>query len=397
MSAEPKGVRPMGDGIEIRFKVDGKTYRPRLSLKPTKANLLHAGRVRETVMREIGAGTFNLLEHFPNYKFAEKIKQTAPVGNRTLQDWFDVWKEVSARTLEHSSLAVYVRHMKAYWLPVFGTLLPEQVTNEAILRRLAVLAEGADGKPGISRKTQNNIMIPLRGVFEMVSRAPGAGANPCDGIDNLDVQGSDPDPFTQEEVEEAVARVRKTLGDAWADYFEFAAYAGLRPSEQIALTWADVDLRSKTILVRRAKVMTKTKDRTKTNVERTVELNDRAAAVIERQRARTQMTGAQVFINPTTGKPFNDEQGQRKNWTRVLVLCGIRHRPPKELRDSSVTFALMAGADPWYVARQHGHSLQTMMKDYAKWIPGGDRGRNRNAINAAIGAPTAVAKGVGNG
>jgi len=47
--------------------------------------------------------------------------------------------------------------------------------------------------------------------------------------------------------------------------------------------------------------------------------------------------------------------------------------------------ALQAGADPYYVAAQHGHSLQTMMKDYAAFIPKGDRGRNLAAINAALG------------
>jgi signal transduction histidine kinase len=38
-----------------------------------------------------------------------------------------------------------------------------------------------------------------------------------------------------------------------------------------------------------------------------------------------------------------------------------------------------------YVAAQHGHSLQTMMKDYAAFIPKGDRGRNLAAINASLG------------
>ena len=47
--------------------------------------------------------------------------------------------------------------------------------------------------------------------------------------------------------------------------------------------------------------------------------------------------------------------------------------------------ALQAGADPYYVAAQHGHSLQTMMRDYAAFIPKGDRGRNLAAINAALG------------
>jgi hypothetical protein len=72
-----------------------------------------------------------------------------------------------------------------------------------------------------------------------------------------------------------------------------------------------------------------------------------------------------------------------------LKQAKVRYRPPKECRDTSVTLALQAGADPVWVAKQHGHSLTVMMKDYAKWIPGADRGRNLAAINRALDANSA--------
>src|SRR5690606_16237368 len=162
---------------------------------------------------------------------------------------------------------------------------------------------------------------------------------------------------------------------------EFACFAGLRNSEQIALLWPDVDLRAHTIRVRRARVLAKDKESTKTHYEREVELNDRAAAVIERQRARTQIEGQHVFKNPATGRAWHDEQTQRRLWAAALRAAKVRYRPPKECRDTSVTLALMAGADPLWVAKQHGHSVQVMMKDYARWIPKADRGRNLAAVN----------------
>jgi integrase len=149
------------------------------------------------------------------------------------------------------------------------------------------------------------------------------------------------------------------------------------------LCWADVDLKAKTVMVRRVRVLAKDKDRTKTHVARVVELNDRAAAVIERQRARTQVKNEEVFWNPHTGKIYRDEQTQRLAWTRVLKLCGVRYRPPKECRDTSVSMSLMSGAYPVWVAAQHGHSVTVMMKDYAKWIPKADRGANIAAVNRA--------------
>jgi integrase len=112
--------------------------------------------------------------------------------------------------------------------------------------------------------------------------------------------------------------------------------------------------------------------------------------VIERQRARTQLSGNLIFINPFTGRAWCTGEEQRREWQMSLRRVGVRHRPPKELRDTSVSTALAAGANPYWVAQQHGHSLQTMMKDDAGWIPDADKGRNLAAVNAALGAPAAA-------
>jgi integrase len=80
-------------------------------------------------------------------------------------------------------------------------------------------------------------------------------------------------------------------------------------------------------------VLGQDKENTKTNVVRRVELNARARAVIERQRTRTQLASAHVFVNPETGKPWHDDQVQRRAWTSALKLAGVRYRPPKECRE----------------------------------------------------------------
>lgn len=394
--SETGGVTPLGGRIQVRFSWRGKELRPTLDMKPTAANLKHARRIREAVVADIKAGVFNLAEYFPDYKFAEK--HTADALGRAFRQWADLWVELSARNLEDSTLRIYKRHLAAYWTAAFGDDMPKAITHERVLRHLARLAtEHLDERTGklvkpLSRKTQNNILIPLRGVFELACKSDPHLRNPTDGIDNLKVQKAQPDPFEPEEVEVILAALRERFGDEYADYFEFACFAGPRPSEQIALLWQDVDLRSGVVKVRRARVMAKDKERTKTAYEREVELNARALAVIERQRARTQLKGDHVFRNPSTGRPWNDEQEQRKVWVIALRTAKIRYRPPKECRDTSVTVALMAGADPLWVAKQHGHSVTVMMKDYARWIPKADRGRNLETLNRALGVVDSAVK-----
>jgi len=387
-------VTPAGDRIQVRFTWRGQELRPTLALKPTAANLAHARRLRRQVVEEIRDGVFVLAKHFPDYKFAGKVAPEGEAEQRTMRDWAKVWKELSARSVEHSTLAIYWRHLNAYWLPALGDLLPRRITRETILRQLATLAaERVDPETGetlkpLGRKTQNNIMIPLRGVLALACSTLKL-SDPTEGIDNLKVQKPDPDPFTLEEVEIILTKLRELEGEAMADWFEFAFFAGLRSSEQVALPWADVDLRTMTVIVRGAQVMGKAKDRTKTHRERVVELNDRAAAVLVRQRARTQaQRHGKVFgwaSDPSHA--WRDEQVQWRAWARVMKLTGVRYRAPKECRDTSVTLALQAGASPVWVAAQHGHSVQVMLTSYAKWIPSADRGRNRSAVNAALTAP----------
>ena len=393
--AEIPGVSAVGERIQVRFNWRGRELRPTLPMRPTGANLKAAGRLRQDILREIREGRFELARHFPGYRFAgrEQAEPGSP-ALRTVREWGTLWAKLAAREVEHSTLSVYKRHLQAYWLSVWGGMLPRDVTHEMVLERLATLAveHEVDGKKrkGLSRKTQNNILVPLRGVFGLAAKAVPGMTDPTEGVENLRTQKAEPDPFTIEEVTVALAQVAKRDAEL-ADYFEFACFAGLRTSEQIALLWEDVDLREGVVRVRRARVLAEDKERTKTFRARDVELNARARAVIDRQRARTQLAGGAVFRNPFTRRPWHDDQEQRREWAAALKIAGVRYRPPKECRDTSVTLALVAGADPVWVAGQHGHSLTVMMRDYAKWIPRQDQGRNVDRVNTAIGASSLAA------
>lgn len=67
-----------------------------------------------------------------------------------------------------------------------------------------------------------------------------------------------------------------------------------------------------------------------------------------------------------------------------MRISGVRYRPPKECRYTSVTLALMAGCDPAWVAAKHGHSVVTMLRSYAKWLPKGEDNRNLDKVNIAM-------------
>ena len=156
---------------------------------------------------------------------------------------------------------------------------------------------------------------------------------------------------------------------------EFWFWTGLRTSELFALSWEDVDMASGTALITEALVRGVHKDRTKTNVARTIKLNSRATDAPQRQRAHTQLAGGAVFNDPRFGKPWVDERAFRRSfWTPTLKQLGIRYRRPYNMRHAYATVMLMAGMNPAFYARQLGHSVEIFRRTYTEGRCGFDRG-----------------------
>ena len=155
----------------------------------------------------------------------------------------------------------------------------------------------------------------------------------------------------------------------------------MRTSEQIALRWSDVDWKENVVRVSRARVRHEEKE-TKTATTRHHELSSRARVFLERQRAYTQLKGDNVFLDPVTGQPYNDDKPPRERyWRPVLAALGLRYREAYQMRHTYATMAIMAGASPIYVARQMGNSPRIVFKHYARWIESADRGRERKKID----------------
>jgi integrase len=134
----------------------------------------------------------------------------------------------------------------------------------------------------------------------------------------------------------------------------------LRPSEQIALLVTDYDA----------------KYRTKTQEDRDVELCPRALEVRKRHlvlRAEYLAAGKirhEYLFFLEDGRPISDLEITRWRWSESIKALDIRRRGPYHARHSSVTWQLMLGKNLFWVARQHGHSVEVMRRMYASWLEG---------------------------
>jgi len=381
MGRDGSGVEPREKSIRVNFTLDSTWQRVRLALPPTPANIRYAEKLVDRVRKAIARGTFDWAEYFPDTPQAKKAKPAHSFGQ-----WCTLWLDTKGR-LSKNTLSQY-RNALEVWQGLLG--------KDTAMERLthAVVAAKVGKTPWKSAKLLNNYLIPLRGVFALAGRELDLG-DPMEGIENSKHQAQPPDPLSPTEMEQVLDHMKKHMDiRVWA-YFELAFTTGMRPEELIELRWGDVDWAAGTIRVQRARTAGEVKP-LKTYNARDVDLMKRALVALEVMKPWTmvgskattdQELGRNIFENPITSKPWNDERSQRDTyWRPALRACGIRWRRAYQTRHTYATNALAAGANPAYIARQMGHKNAKMLFSvYAKWIDGADRGREKAKIEAMLG------------
>jgi integrase len=348
-----KGIRPHGSGIQIDFVYMGKRYREKLAIAPSEANLKHAERTRNAILYDIATGSLDVAKYFPN---RAHITQA---GTNLIGEALDDFLRYKRLDCAASTLRDYQSAINFHLRPKFGDLPFHDVTASQVRAWLSDLAIGP--------KRKNNILIPLREVFQLAYRDGRIASNPLDRIENLRSQPEEPNPFSPDEINTVLNAATGQI----RNFFQFAFYTGLRTSELIALRWDDIDMDTKQIFVSRAKVRKAFKETKTAAGRRIVKLLPYAAEAISNQRSFRSTLHHEVFLNPATNEPWIDDGQLRKRaWYPLLQTAGVPLRNPYQTRHIYASLMLTAGEDPFWVSVQMGHkNLQMTLKRYARWIP----------------------------
>ena len=373
---ELAGVEEHYGKIRIVFQYQGVRCRETLDLPWSLPNCRAAAKLRQEIIDRIRTGTFRYHEYFPdspnNRRFGYTRTKTPTFGVLAKQ-WLEGHDHVAP-----STLAGYRKVLNTYWMPELWDRPVDQVTGG----ELKAITAGIKWR---STKTRNNAVSPLRMIFEAAVDDGYIETNPAERVKFAKVQHPEPDPLTLEEVGTILEYMATSFPGPIFNYFEFAIFTGLRPSEQIALPWDNVDLHTNTIRVAQSRTVNQVRQSTKTGKARDVELNSRATAALNRQKAHTRLGGEYVFMDPKTGGPFLSDKPPRLWWNRALKATGIRRRVAYQTRHTFATLNLMAGANPMWVARQMGHSTMKMtLEKYGRWIPDADKGRELGKLEAQL-------------
>lgn len=359
--------------IDLRAQGFGKE---RLDLQPTPGNIKHAERMRQEILGKIERGSFALADYFP-----DSPRVNGDVGSLTWKQVGAEWLVLKRKEVEHSTAHHYAQTLNSYHFTDWNAKRMLELDYRKLKAKLGALPDNP--------KTFNNIASVIKMVLEYGFKAKLLREPLHEHIDMRTANKAKPDPFTLPEVEVILGKIKDERG---RNHYEFAFFTGLRPSEQIALRWDNVDLRAGTVLVDTARTRYEDKG-TKTGDERTVELNSRARAALERQRKLTQLAGGHVFPD-VDGSGFNDTDGPLDAWWKaVMRVSGIRYRDARQSRHTYATLCLHAGLTPAWAAKQLGHSVEMFYRVYSLWIDGADKGAERRKMDAFLAAPTGTQTG----
>ena len=282
-TAPYKNILARQTSIRLSFKWRGRWFKPTLDIPPTPANLKYAARTLAEIERKIEIGTFNFSEYFPNSKIGARLGLGA-VASPTFASMVEDWLALIKPDIEATTYREYENTLNRHFVPKLGATRMADFTDELVEKHLSKLGL-------TNNKTYNNVVSPFRMVLDKAWRWKKMPVNIAPMIESKAKAKPKPDPLSFEQVEAFLVKVAR-YGEQVRNYFEFAFFAGLRPSELIALLWEDIDFGTRTALVRRALVRTINKA-TKTEDEREVWMQERAFAVLMRQKELTYLPAVQ--------------------------------------------------------------------------------------------------------
>lgn len=376
-----KGITIHGNCIRISFYY--RTVRCLESLagvKVTKANIKFSDNKRRAILHEIATDKFDYRQHFPDSKRANLFSKTVVIPK--ISELLDYFLELSLAKDRHSTHLSHKYRVKNHVMPKFGHMRVNEVTQSDIKKWMVT------DLSGLSNKTINEVLIPLRGAFSNAHADRLIDFNPMDHIKNLKrAKSTSADPFTQEQI--FSIKETPTHRQSELNAFVFSCWTGVRTSELLALSWNDIDLDARQVNIRRGVVKGKFAATKNDGSTRTIDLLDDAYEMILKQRAISQklkpielsITQSDnrtviieqhpiVFINTHSKNFWSDSEAFNKVFFKGhLEKAKIRHRGANQARHTFASQLITAGVNERWIAKQMGHtSIAMLEKHYGKWM-----------------------------
>ena len=238
----------------------------------------------------------------------------------------------------------------------------------------------------VGAKRANNIMVPMKAVFDYAHQEGIIQDNVMRKIKRLTEEAPEIHPFTLDEVNQIIDAV-----DPWyRPYVSVAFFTGMRAGEQNGLSWSDFLYEMKPephIFIHKTYVYKKDSVPKTKKSKRYIKCLPQVLDALVEQR---KLTGSKKHIFLTLdGRRMTPDHLRKEVWTPALKKAGIEYRPPIQTRHSFATMMLSVGEDVGWVQNMLGHSsLQMIFQRYYAWIPKQTRSDGQAFIRYAESAAT---------
>ncbi len=358
----------------VSFQFRGKRCREYVGLSDSRENRRATQKLLREIELELATGRFDYVSRFPQSGNLERLGLTAsPSAAPALAEFGKQW-------IEERRAAGRITDATAYdYELLFGAhVLSSEIANEPLDAihdgHINALIGTLRSKPGVHKGSAlgprriNMVRGLLHAIFVTAQRRKVVSDNPVAYVEKLRERKSAVDPLTLEEVRSLLS---VATGQEHA-IFTVLIFAGLRPSELLALRRQDISFERGVIIV--ARNLTRFGEGLpKTSYsEREVDMLALVRAVLTEQQVRVGLKSTSVFCD-SGGLPLSLKE-VRSAWFRLLRLARLRERPLYQCRHTHATLLLSEGLNPLYVAHQMGHSTVAMIvRHYARWTRKPDR------------------------
>lgn len=335
-----------------------------VALPNTPANRKRLNARMQVIDEQIAIGTFDYCSTFPGGNKSHIFKPLSVVGKQLFDEYFERWlkkkydPDRKENEIKKGTWLLYKEVYKNYLKPYFGAMALKDID-------LPCLISFSDKLAGKSSIRIRHIIAPLRGCLNDAADRGIIEHNPWKKkvFGKLRIPPKEIQPFSLEDV----AKFLERCSNHYREYFIVAFYAGMRPSEQIALKWGRVDFDRGYFRVLESR--TKGEDgRPKTaKSTRDVKMTPAVYDAFLSQKEKTFTKSEYVFLNEEGGAISLDSL-RRHVWHTTLKNAELAYRNPYQSRHTAITLMLMAGENPYWVAEQTGTSAEMIWKHYFKYI-----------------------------
>jgi integrase len=290
----------------------------------------------------------------------------------TCNEYFDRWLQMAAKPkLRSKSYRDYEALLGRYIRPKLGGRMLPALTPLDIQG----LYHGMHER-GLSGRTIRYAHAVLHSALEQAVKWRLLLQNPSAGVELPKQARSEMRVMTPEEVRRFL---QQALATRYGVVFAVAVTTGMRPSEYLALRWADINWNCGTVTV--ARTLEKGSggwrfaDTKRARSRRVIKLQNWVTGLLSRshdlQLVRNTLSTAAAgqMFKTNSGQPINSDYLARQ-FKQILHQAGLPRMRLYDLRHTAATLALIAGVPAEVLSEQLGHASAAFTLDvYAHVLP----------------------------